>query len=46
MNFHSYGDLWITPYNYYKGPISDVMSEKDYTFYSEFFRELNLLGFD
>ena len=28
LNFHTYGDLWISPYNYYNGKYSDKMSEK------------------
>lgn len=45
MNFHSYGDLWITPFNYYNGPIQEVMSPEHYNFYSEFFEYLKSNGF-
>lgn len=45
MNFHSWGNLWITPFNYYKGDIKDVMKPHIYEFYERFFRGLENFGF-
>ena len=45
MNFHAWGDLWITPYNYYNGPIKEVMENNIYSFYHSFFKEIKILGF-
>ena len=33
MNFHAYGDLWIYPFNYYKGNDKDVLDPLVFDFY-------------
>ncbi len=45
MNFHSYGDLWIFPFNYYKGNDKDVLPPLVYEFYQNYSKDLDRLGF-
>ena len=33
MNFHSFGNLWIYPYNYFKGDDKEIMKPNFYEFY-------------
>jgi len=46
MNFHSWGNLWITPYNYYKGSdYSKVMEPLIYEFYKDFQERIREKGY-
>ena len=46
MNFHGWGNLWITPFNYYKGADYDkLMTPAQYKFYRDFEKEIAELGF-
>jgi len=46
MNFHAYGNLWITPYCYYKNKdYEKLMSPEVYSFYRSFESEIKSMGF-
>ncbi len=45
MNFHAFGNLWIFPYNYYKGDDKDVMKPEVYEFYKNYSDQIDELGF-
>lgn len=36
MNFHSFGNLWIYPYNYFKGNDKEIMKIENFEFYEKF----------
>ena len=46
MNFHSFGNLWVTPYNYYNGDdYESLMKPEIYKFYRGFENEIKNMGF-
>lgn len=46
MNFHSWGNLWITPYNYYKNSdYSKVMEPLVHDFYRDFQERIREMGY-
>ena len=46
MNFHAYGNLWITPYCYHKGIDNfELMKPKIADFYQTFEKEIKTMGF-
>jgi len=46
MNFHAYGNLWITPYCYYKNKdYEKLVSSEVYAFYRSFENEIKAMGF-
>lgn len=44
MNFHSYGDLWIEPYNYIKDKKDKELARKNHMLF-EAYQEFNIGGF-
>ncbi len=46
MNFHAYGNLWIYPFNYYKGDDKNVLKPLVNKFYKNFSKGLDKLGFN
>ena len=46
MNFHAFGNLWVTPYNYLNGDdYESLMKPAVYKFYRNFEEEIKNLGF-
>jgi hypothetical protein len=46
MNFHAYGNLWITPYCYYKNKdYEKLMTPEVFAFYRSFESEIKSMGF-
>lgn len=46
MNFHAWGNLWITPFSYSKDPNYETLMEpRVYRFYRAFEKRLNELGY-
>jgi hypothetical protein len=44
MNFHSYGDLWIEPYNYIKDKVDKELSRKNHILF-EAYQEFNIAAY-
>ena len=45
MNFHSWGNLWIYPYNFFRGDDKEIMKIQNYDFYYKFTQDLKNKGF-